>query len=61
MDTSTDFDSDYYNIWIENNVLLSADETEVFHSSTSFCELLRKYKSNPDVIQFLADMLEVSN
>jgi hypothetical protein len=31
---------------------------EGYYSRNQFVNLMRKYKNNPDVIQFLADMLE---
>ena len=37
----------------------SIDEKEVYLSTNEFVDLMRKYKNNPNSIQFLADMLEL--
>ncbi len=39
----------------ENNVII---EQNIYLSRNEFVDLLRKYKANPEAIQFLADMLE---
>ena len=44
---------DYF-VWIPEHLKIE----EGYYSKEEFVKLMRKYKNKPEVIQFLADMLE---
>lgn len=53
MKTEIEKNEDYF-IWMPSHLTIK----EGYYSKEDFVKLMRKYKNNPEVIQYLADMLE---